>query len=237
MVTAILFDLFETLITESGTRPPGVSSLAPELGCEREAFRRHWKLLRAAVKIGRLSFRQALGEITTRLENPSDELTLYRLSEQRVHTKAEPFEQLEPQIVAALDDLRNRGLRLGVVSNCCAEDVAAWPRSPLASRFDCTVFSFEAGLAKPDPEIYREAVRRLQAAVSETWYIGDGGDDELSGAQEAGLRPFRATWFLKRWPHYREEPGLMGQVATVEEIVSLVERAIRPPDECRLEVS
>jgi putative hydrolase of the HAD superfamily len=237
VVKAVLFDLFETLVTESSTRPPGVSSLAPALGCDREAFRSHWKALRPAVKVGRLSFREALAEIATTLGSPADDLTLSRLCEQRVRTKAGPFEQVEPQVIDMVDELRRRGIRLGVISNCCAEDVATWPRSSLAPRFDCTVFSFEAGLAKPDPEIYREAVRRLKAAVSETWYIGDGGDDELSGAQEAGLRPFRATWFLKRWPHYREEPGLTGQVATVEEIVSLVERAIRPPDECRLEVS
>jgi FMN phosphatase YigB (HAD superfamily) len=78
-------------------------------------------------------------------------------------------------------------------------------------------------LAKPDPEIYREAMRRLQADVSQTWFIGDGGDEELSGAEQAGLRAFRAVWFLRRWPHFREEPGAIADVVTVEEIVSLVE--------------
>src|SRR5258708_1678326 len=58
MVQAVLFDLFETLITESGTRPAGVSSLAPELGCEREAFRAQWKARRAAVTAGCVSFRE-----------------------------------------------------------------------------------------------------------------------------------------------------------------------------------
>jgi putative hydrolase of the HAD superfamily len=230
MVRAILFDLFETLITESGTRPPGVSSLAPALGCERDDFRRHWKALRPAVSRGRLSFRQAIGEITTRLGSPADPFTLQRVCEQRVRTKAQPFEQLEPQIVTMLDDLRHRGLRLGVVSNCCAEDVAAWRHSSLASRFDRTVFSFEVGLAKPDPEIYKEAARRLRADVSQTWYIGDGADEELSGAEHAGLRPFRAIWFLRRWPHYREEPGSIAKLATVAEIVSVVERSVGLPD-------
>jgi HAD superfamily hydrolase (TIGR01549 family) len=134
-----------------------------------------------------------------------------------------PFEQIEHQVLITIDYLRSRAIRLGVVSNCCAEDVAAWPHSSLASRFDCTVFSFEVGLAKPDPEIYREAMRRLQADVSQTWFIGDGGDEELSGAEQAGLRAFRAVWFLRRWPHFREEPGAIADVVTVEEIVSLVE--------------
>jgi putative hydrolase of the HAD superfamily len=230
MLGAILFDLYETLITESGTRPPGVSSLAPALGCDRDAFRGHWKMLRPAVTRGRLSFRQALEEITTVLGNPADDLTLQRLCEQRIRTKAEPFERLEPKIVAMIDELRRRGLRVGVISNCCAEDVAAWPHSALAPRVDCTVFSFEVGLAKPEPEIYREALRRLRADVSETWFIGDGAEGELSGAEEAGLHPFRATWFLRRWPHYREEAGRFADIDNVEEIVGLVERAAELPD-------
>jgi len=225
VVRTILFDLYETLVTESGTRPPGVSSLAPALGCDREAFRRHWKDSRPAVTIGRLSFREALSDITATLGNPADAVTLERLREQRVRTKTAPFEQIEDQVVAMLDGLRRRGLRLGVVSNCCAEDVAAWAHSPLASRVDCTAFSFELGLMKPDPEIYREAVRRLRADVSETWFIGDGGDDELLGAERAGLRAFRAPWFLKRWPHYRQHVAPVASVATVEEFVALVEVA------------
>ena len=61
-----------------------------------------------------------------------------------------------------IDSLRSRGLRVGVVSNCIAEDVAAWPHSSLSARADCAVFSFEVGLAKPDREIYGEATRRLE---------------------------------------------------------------------------
>jgi putative hydrolase of the HAD superfamily len=63
-------------------------------------------------------------------------------------------------------------------------------------------------LAKPDPAIYIEATRRLQVDACHTWFIGDGGSDELTGAMQAGLRAFRALWFLRRWPHVREEPGL-----------------------------
>jgi hypothetical protein len=67
VLRAILFDLYETLITESGSRPEGVSSLGPALGCERAAFRIKWRALRPAVTVGRLSFRQALRDIATGL--------------------------------------------------------------------------------------------------------------------------------------------------------------------------
>ena len=81
---AILFDLFETLITESGTRPPGVSSLAPELGCERAAFRIKWKAVRPAVILGRVSFRQALSDIATSLGSDVADATLEMMCARRV---------------------------------------------------------------------------------------------------------------------------------------------------------
>ena len=167
MLRAVLFDLFETLVTESVTRPAGVSSLAPEFGCEREAFRKQWKPLRSAVTVGQLSFRQALRNVATTLGGHAEEATLEWLSEERTRTKAEAFAHIDDQVLSMVDYLRGRNLRLGIVSNCFAEDVAAWPHCYLSSRFDCTVFSCEAGLAKPDPRIYIEAIRRLGVEVSE----------------------------------------------------------------------
>src|SRR4051812_22320595 len=43
--------------------------------------------------------------------------------------------------LAALDGLRARGHRLGLVSNCTVETPAAWSGTPLAARFDATAFS------------------------------------------------------------------------------------------------
>jgi HAD superfamily hydrolase (TIGR01509 family) len=225
MLRAILFDLFETLVTESATQPPGVASQAPELGCERDAFRREWKARRPSVVAGQLSFRRALEDCATTLGRRADEATLVRLCDRRARIKAEPFARLEQPVLTMIDALRARGLRLGVISNCCAEDVVAWPGSALSSRVDCTVLSFEVGLAKPDPEIYLEAVRRLGVGTSETWFIGDGGSDELSGAEQAGLRALKALWFLRRWPLYRDAPSSFPSIARIEDVVGLVERA------------
>ncbi len=230
MVQAILFDLFETLITESLDPPGGVSSLAPEFGCAREAFRAHWKTRRPEVTAGRLSFRQALSDVAIALGSHVDEALLRRVCEDRVRAKARPFAQIHPHVLTTIDHLRGRGLRLGVISNCFAEDVAAWPQSSLASRFDCTLFSFEVGLAKPDPAIYLEASRRLGASASDTWFIGDGQDDELPGAERAGLRSFQAQWFLKRWPHFLEPRSSASTLSRVEQILPLIEPSLAPVD-------
>jgi putative hydrolase of the HAD superfamily len=84
---------------------------------------------------------------------------------------------------------------LAVVSNCFAEDVDAWPQCLAAECFDASVFSFEVGTAKPEPDIYLAAMQRLGVEVCNAVFIGDGGDDELLGAERAGLRAAQAAWF------------------------------------------
>ena len=61
--------------------------------------------------------------------------------------------------------------------------------------FDASVFSFDIGAAKPDPGIYLEATRRLRVEPGNAVFVGDGADDELVGAERAGLRPAQAAWF------------------------------------------
>jgi HAD superfamily hydrolase (TIGR01509 family) len=218
----VLFDLFETLVTESADPPAGVSSVATELGCAREAFRTQWKALRHDVTVGRVSFRQVLIDIATALGSPPTNDVVDQICDERIRAKARPFAQIEPPVLAMIEQLRERDVRLGVVSNCFAEDVGAWPRCALAPEFDCAVFSFEVGLAKPDPEIYLTATRRLGVDAADACFIGDGTGGELSGAGAAGLRPFRALWFLRRWPHFRNEPCSVATITAVEDLLNVV---------------
>jgi FMN phosphatase YigB (HAD superfamily) len=173
---------------------------------------------------GRLPFAQALRDIATGLGGRADDGTLQGICDARKRTKAEPFARIERPVLTMIDHLRRRGLGLGTISNCVAEDVTGWPTSPLASRFDCAVFSFEIGAAKPDPAVYIEAITRLGVDASEAWFVGDGGDEELPGASQVGLRPFKALWFLKRWPHFREQPCSAPTLETVEELIDFVDR-------------
>jgi len=62
------------------------------------------------------------------------------------------------------------------------------------------MFSCAEHVAKPDPEIYLRALGRLGAKPAEAVYIGDGADDELVGAERAGLRPGRAAWYVRDVP-------------------------------------
>ena len=196
-ITTVLFDLFETLITESGLQPTRASSLAKTLGLEEQRYRREWKARRPRVIVGQLSFADALSEISRTLTGRVDAGAIERICEQRIREKEPAYARIDGEVIALITELARRDVRLGVVSNGFKEDVLLWPTCRLASRFQCTVFSSAEGVAKPDPEIYLRAVRRLGVPPANAVYVGDGGDNELAGAEQAGLRAWRAAWFVK----------------------------------------
>lgn len=222
MTKAVLFDLFETLISEAPKRPVGAADLCNELGFDHEEFKREWKPRRQSILLGRICYHDALAEIGTVLGRPIARSRLQRLREDRIRIKEPVFDRIEPQVESMVSALRSRGVLLGLVSNCFPEDVTRWPHCPLARRFNVAVFSYEAGLTKPDPEIYLEACRRLHTTPAETLFVGDGLRDELSGAERTGMRAYQALWFLRRWPHFSMDQARSPFLETVEELLNLV---------------
>jgi HAD superfamily hydrolase (TIGR01509 family) len=198
MIQGVLFDLFETLVTESDALVRRASSLAPQLAVNEDAFRRHWRSRRPDVVLGRSTFRDTLAQIARALGGTPDEKLLDDLRSERMSQKAAVVRDVEADVLAAVEALRGRGLRLALVTNSFAEDVAGWDSSPLPPFFDVALFSCAVGLAKPDPRIYLLACRNLDIAPAHTLFIGDGADDELAGARRAGLQACQALWFLAR---------------------------------------
>ena len=200
MIRAVLFVLFETLVTESETRPARASSLGEALGLDPVAFHTEWKAHRPLVVRGELSFGDALTEIGRLLGVgvPADRVR--QACEKRTREKAAAFQRIDPRLVTLTSDLCRLGIRLGVVSNCFAEDVQSWPECALASMFDGSVFSYTLGVAKPDSRIYLDAVDQLGVETASTVFVGDGPDSELRGAELAGLRALQACWFTNDPP-------------------------------------
>jgi HAD superfamily hydrolase (TIGR01509 family) len=198
MIKAVIFDLYETLVTQTGTAVPRAGALGASLGLDATAYRREWKQLRPQALRGQLTFQQALVEVGRRLDVTIRADLIQRASDERARANAEVFQKIDPEVVALARDLQQRGVRLATISNCMAEDAAPWPTCALASHFSRAVFSYAAGWVKPDPRIYLMAINQLGVSPDDTLYIGDGGDDELAGAGRAGLRAAQAGWYVSR---------------------------------------
>jgi putative hydrolase of the HAD superfamily len=92
-----------------------------------------------------------------------------------------------PETLPLLAALRERGLKLGLISNCSADAGATVERIGLASRFDAIVLSCDVGLAKPDPAIYEHACRLLGVTPQESMFVADGAFGELDAAKALGM--------------------------------------------------
>ena len=220
---AVLFDLYETLVTELDASVRRASSLAAKLAVDERAYKREWKSRRPDIVQGRRTFRDALAQIASSLGRAADEVVLEELRSERVAQKTAVLQAVNPDVLAAVGELRRRGLKLAVVSNAFQEDVAGWPGSPLRPFFDVTLFSCTSGLVKPDPEVYLAACRALGVIPQRALFVGDGADEELEGASAAGLAAFRALWFASRWPQTtirRDDPGLWRVSQVVDEAIA-----------------
>ena len=91
--------------------------------------------------------------------------------------------------IFTLEELRRRGIPTGLISNCTEEVALVWEESPFAGLLDVTVFSATAGCMKPDARIYELALHELGVPASAALFVGDGANDELTGAQLVGMTP------------------------------------------------
>ncbi len=141
-----------------------------------------------------------------------------------------------PEALAVLEQVRARGLRLGVLSDCTIELAEAWQGLPVAGLVDARVLSCEAGRTKPDPVLFTTIARQLGVAPADCLYVGDGGGRELSGASACGMHAvmLRAADWSTSAAHAREDDWAGPWVPSLSAVLPLLHgpagrTARRPP--------
>ena len=201
MNSAVIFDLYETLITEYDPEFRADAPPHERLGLTQEDFDRERTAGYHARMTGKFpDYSSLLREIcrACKIVPPENEISL--MQAERLAAKARPFERVDPRIIEMLQTLKRTGYHIGVISNCTYDEIAAWESSPLSKQVDVPIFSCMEGIAKPDPAIYQLACDRLGIESDAVIFVGDGGSDELNGAAATGLKPVWATWFIEAWP-------------------------------------
>jgi putative hydrolase of the HAD superfamily len=90
-------------------------------------------------------------------------------------------------VIPALEELKRRGLRLGVISNWDPSARSLLARHGLERFFEQVVLSSEVGFEKPRPEIFQKALERAGVAAADCLYIGDNYYDDAKGSRQAGM--------------------------------------------------
>ncbi|MEW5764676.1 MAG: HAD family hydrolase [Acidobacteriota bacterium] len=182
----IFFDLFDTLCTVDETvYYAGKRAAAEAAGVDPEAFLGAWASTSAEASIGRIKTpfdraAKALAKLGV-----FDRTAVGEVARRDVETILASVVYYEgaPECLAAL---RSRGFRLGLISNATATTAFVVGPLKLRERLDLLVFSYEAGVVKPDPAIFRKALERSGADASRSLFVGDGANHELDAARALG---------------------------------------------------
>ncbi|MFC4020757.1 HAD family hydrolase [Micromonospora sp. GCM10011542] len=224
---AVLFDFFGTL-TRSVQRGAAHQTTADLLGCSTDTL---------TDVLDRTFYQRATGrlgsaEATLRWVcaqagvHPSDRAVRAAVASRHRAVRADT--RLRADAVPVLAALRQRGLRTGLISDCTHELPAFLPQLAVAPLLDVRVYSVQLGCCKPDPALYLAACQRLELAPQDCLYVGDGGSQELTGAERAGMSAVRlAAPDLGGHMVFNADVAWRGRVlGTLREVLKLVDTAV-----------
>lgn len=227
-IAGVVFDYFGTLSisTSRATRRAGASRVAAALGIPADEFIEATQTTfteRATGSCGDL--RETMRWLAQRCGRTPSAAELETACRIRRDTEAGYIRTIRADAEPTLRALKERNLRIGVLSDCTHELPELWPTLPIARHVDAAVFSVEAGLRKPHPDLYAMVASRLDVDPTNCLYVGDGGSGELTGATEAGMTAYHlvtpdATGALV----YDADSAWEGPVITrLAEVVALTE--------------
>jgi putative hydrolase of the HAD superfamily len=179
---AVIFDLWQTLVpfpVESANEMYG--RVVEAWGIDPETFNEIWH---------RRHLERMTGPMEPHLRSIAAELQLTGDLDAVMQVRRDwTLEALVPRAEAlpTLRELRHRGHKLGMISACSQDVPDVWDRTPLGGLFDSTVFSCSVGFTKPDRRIYELCAEELEVEPRDCLFVGDGANDELPGAERAGM--------------------------------------------------
>lgn len=146
----------------------------------------------------------------------------------RLYAPSEACWSAVPEARATLEQIREGGYRLGLISNASdAENVQRLiDATDLRAFFQPIVISASAGVRKPTASLFEGVIREWGVAPGEAVMVGDMLGEDILGAQRAGLHQI--------WVQAEADPALNQEhagrivpevtVARLEDVVGAIER-------------
>jgi putative hydrolase of the HAD superfamily len=200
-IDVILFDLDDTLHDDTYAYQSAAEEVAREVAAEHgidalalkaayiaeaEGF---WKRLTADdLKVKLATIRAGLWQAALERVGAGQDPELARRSAERYKAYRVKYYTLFPGAIDLLRSLRDRGKKLGIVTNGLSEthrEKIALLR--VSEFFDAVFLADEVGMVKPDPLLFAHACRTLGGSPAHSAMVGDRYDRDIRGAIQAGL--------------------------------------------------
>ena len=123
-----------------------------------------------------------------------------------------------PKMHQMLRMLQERSLSLGMVTN--GRNASQNPkidRLGIRDYFGAVLISEEEGVRKPDPEIFRRALKRVGAAPREAVFVGDNPEADINAAKSVGMK---AIWMRDSyWPEPDEADAIISELCELPDVL------------------
>ncbi len=205
MIGAVTFDFWNTIAQVPPGTMPEARRRAVAAACAEGELEVEPELLAAALDEVRLRWERAWAEGAHLHPREGAEMLVRALGVEDGAGRpvAEAFLaagrdvelELAPDIRPALEALRERGVRTGIVCDvgfsggALLRDLLA--REELLHLFDGWAFSDEVGHYKPAPQPFEAALRSLGARPEDAIHVGDLRRTDVAGAAALGMRTAR----------------------------------------------
>lgn len=143
----------------------------------------------------------------------------------RAHDAFNLWRRVPSDLPDALARLRAQQFRVAIVSNSEGMLPDVFSRVGLGDAFELVVDSHHEGVRKPDPEIFRRALARLEVSASRSVYLGDIPGVDIDGAQAAGMKAVLVD-ALDFYPDHSSSPRVASVADFVDRFV-VGERRVR----------
>ena len=123
--------------------------------------------------------------------------------------------ELYDDVIPVLGELREAGLKIGLVSNS-ARDVHAFARHH-ALEIDAGISSFHHGKTKPHASIFRAVLELLDVSAEDAAMVGDTIDADIEGALAIGMRAV----LVDRHGQHPDVPGAITDLRALPGVLGL----------------
>ncbi len=223
VIRAVLFDAGATLLRPD---PPVEAVYAREFAADGARFSeedllraltRAWKESHAAAGPNRYGgvrgeaeyWKELLGRVRSHLDGGT--VSPEAFARLAAHFRSPEAWAIYDDVMATLEDLRRRDLKLAIVSNWDSYLPKLLAALDLDRFFPVLAVSAIEEVGKPDPEIFRRACERLGVSAEEALHVGDSLTEDYEGARGAGL----SALLLDRADRH---PGVVERIRSLHEL-------------------
>ncbi len=194
MIKAVIFDMFETLVSLFEGKAYFGEDMAADIGVSYDVFRDPWHATEDDRTLGKVTIEEGIGE-ALRVVGAFSEENVRLLAGKRRASLDDTFSAIPKESDLLLQHLHDKGIKTGLISNCFSDEAEYIRKCRLYPLLEKAMLSYEQGIGKPDPAIYIKILEELDVLPEECLYVGDGGSNELFTAGEIGMKPVQALWY------------------------------------------